>query len=483
MKSETNKPAPEGASNKSHTQPITESETNQANTVESELNPIIKPSLEDRAKELKAYYDHNKKEYLLHTNEGYWRGFNQAQSSRKLKMKGFSHMRGDTGLSEVDKVIDHIEENNSVDYANPIAGKMAGVYKENGNTLLATKSPEIIESKEGDFNTLKQVIENLLSISEKEHIGKNQYYSFIYWLKIAVDSLRSGTKSFGQVIAIAGEANCGKSLLQQIITLALGGRSAKAGAYFQGKSKFNSDLCQAEHLVIEDDHCSTVMKDRLAFGAELKKASVSARTVNCEMKGRPSVHLSVWWRVSISLNSNPEALNILPPLNEDIADKIMLFKASKYEMPMPTETSELQEKFMNKLIEEMPAFIHYLMHLKIPDEYKCNRFGVKTYQHPYIKNALFEISPERRLLEMIDSIKDELIEKVYEGTEHEKWEGSATDLRERLVSDLKTQRDAERMIEHSKACGNYLQRLVRTCPERIKSTKVNGKSRYTLFFN
>ena len=74
------------------------------------------------------------------------------------------------------------------------------------------------------------------------------------------------------------------------------------------------------------------------------------------------MNLPGWWRVSITLNDDPEAMMVLPPLDQHIADKIILLRASVFEWPMPMETTAHRTGFHATIVREIPAYLHWLMH-------------------------------------------------------------------------------------------------------------------------
>ena len=63
-------------------------------------------------------------------------------------------------------------------------------------------------------------------------------------------------------------------MLQNILTVILGGRAAKPYQFMTGGTGFNSDMFGAEHLMIEDESPSTDMRARRAFGAQIKNMTV-----------------------------------------------------------------------------------------------------------------------------------------------------------------------------------------------------------------
>lgn len=416
------------------------------------------------------YYDAERKEYLLENNASRWISYNQAQIKRKLRARGYSAKAGDNPLSEVENFMEQAEENFDIQFVGPIAGKMAGFYQENGFRFLVTDGPQLIDPAPGEFPTLRAILTQLFQNGETAEEGQRQLQTFYGWLHHAITALRAGKPSQAQALAICGSAGSGKSLLQKIITLLLGGRSAKGARYMTGKTDFNSELCAAEHVILEDEHMSNRMSDRLAFATQIKNVTVSTDTVSCHRKGRQAVNLPVWWRVTITLNDNPEDLRILPPLNESVRDKIIILRASRAAMPMPTTTPDERAAFWDTIRTELPAFLHFLIEdHQITQSDQCPRYGIATWHHPDLVTALHEISPEAHLLKLIDSI-------LWESGRKE-WEGTADELRKILLDDERTRRDAQSFMENIYACGTFLGRLSKNpqTKERIISQRTDVK--------
>ena len=109
-------------------------------------------------------------------------------------------------------------------------------------------------------------------------------------MKVALSSLRAGGPRVGQALVLVGERDCGKSLLQKIITQLLGGRMAKPFLYMSGQTAFNGNLFGAEHLSIEDEQPYTDIKSRRNFGAKIKEI-VAIDDQNSHKKFRDGVTL------------------------------------------------------------------------------------------------------------------------------------------------------------------------------------------------
>jgi hypothetical protein len=226
-----------------------------------------------------------------------------------------------------------------------------------------------------------------------------------------------------------------------------------------GGTDFNRDLFAAEHLMIEDEIASTDIRARRNFGARIKEFTVN-QTQSCHGKNRDAITLAPFWRVSVSVNSEPENLLILPPLDDSILDKLLLLKIQKQAMPMPSFTPEERQLFWNRLVAELPAFLYDLTQWSIPDGLKCSRFGIKYFHHPQLVGALEESSPEFRLLALIDALfKDGVLPA-------EGFNDSAENLQRKLTISTHDF-EAKRLLSWSGAAGTYLGRLAEKHPGRF----------------
>ena len=230
--------------------------------------------------------------------------------------------------------------------------------------------------------------------------------------------------------------------------------------------------------MLEDESAAVDIRSRVQFAAHIKSLLVN-RDQSCHGKHQEAITLRPVWRMTLSLNDEPEHLLVLPPLTPDITDKIIVLKVHKKPMPMLTDTPDRADLFWNTLVSELPAFAHWLENWAIPPSLADARYGVLAYQHPEIVEKLGETSPENRLMAMID-------EEIYGNKfNREPWIGGAAGLERKLLQDGSDCRDeARRMFGWSGACGTYLGRLEKSKAEhivgRFSSHRVNGVRQYTI---
>jgi energy-coupling factor transporter ATP-binding protein EcfA2 len=398
-----------------------------------------------------------------------------ADFKRYLKKRGFAHETSDAEpLSEVDRMIDDVQTGKDVEYAGPLAGHSAGEYQMQHRRVLVTEGPRMIEPVPGPWDTLEALLRGLLIPEHDDaQVGESQLWVLYSWLKVGLTALRAGKRRPGQVLVIAGPPACGKSLLQNMLTKLFGGRSAKPYQYLSGGTQFNSELFHAEHLMIEDETASFELRVRRQLGANLKGFVVN-QSQRCHPKNRQALTLYPFWRVSITLNDEAENLMVLPPLEDSLKDKLLLFRAFKREMPMPTGTLEEWGEFSARLDADLPGFVYYLLHhWQIPTDMRDERYGVGYYHHHELLEMMNVLSPETKLLELIDV-------KLFppEGlNEHDDWEGRAAELETMLTGpNSSVSYEARKLLIFNSACGQYLGRLAHIHPNRISSRMLHGNT-------
>jgi hypothetical protein len=417
------------------------------------------------------YYDGHSKGYFIRNDRGLWISISEGSAKRHLKGQGFgTDIPEGQALSRLDECVSAIQLQQDVSYAAPLAGYDAGLREINNKRILVTDSPRLIEPAEGEWPLLASIFEGMLN-----HSGVDQCPYLFGWLKIAITALRNRKWQPGQVLALAGPVHSAKSLCQGLITKMLGGRAAHPHQFMTGATTFNADLFAAEHLMIEDVAESIDIRKRRAFGAQIKAFSVN-REQHCHGKNMQALSLTPFWRVTISLNDEPERLLVLPTIDEDIADKIILLKVERKDMPMPTGTADEQEAFWSALMGELPAFIHYLLHWEIPAALQSRRFGVIHYHHPELLAGLEGLAPEQQLMEIIDQVLFNRAHGV-----HGPWSGLAVELHNRLGEDeCAYRKEAHTLLRNPVTCGTYLARLVTKQPDRVTSKRVDGRTYYTI---
>lgn len=426
-------------------------------------------------KRLNIWWRNGSKQYYRPTSKpNEWICVGEQDIKRKLRLAGvFSRASEGQSFSQVDRVMDYIQDQRFVDFAGRLAGHNAGIHFVQDRPIVVIGSYKLIEPKEGDWPTLRTLLEGMFP-KVPEPDNREQLPYLFAWLKVAITALRAGERRGGHALIFVGASDSGKSFLQEhVITPLLGKRSADPTAYMLNKTTFNAELLGSEHLAIQELPSGLDRESRAFLGEQLKKI-VATEGHSYHPKGLDAVTMYPFWRVTISINKNPERIKSLPAINSDIADKIILFLVESKPMPMPARTVEERRAFRAAIYNELPAFVHFLLNWTSPPELQksehAGRFGHDAFHHPQIIADLFEQEPESGLLYMIDN---EVFDTLDEQPQAWGWR-PAMQLHEQLTADsCRFAAQAKKLFSYPGACGSLLSRLYEKFPQRFKKKHTN----------
>jgi hypothetical protein len=367
-------------------------------------------------------------------------------------------------LARAAGMVGDIEIEQAVDWAGGIAGHKKGLTHFNNFTALITDEPKLILPLSGSFPVIEEIL--------RQGLGEGiQMTTWLGWLSIALKAVIAGKHQPGQLVALAGKKNTGKSLLCQVAARILGGRVGDPYAAWTNSIVWNDDLIRAELLVIDDSVSSTDPRARRALAARFKEAIYSGQV---QLRKRHSSSLCVRpvWRVIICCNDNPEALQIIPPIDEDLSDKITLLRVNKITPPVDTSSPEGRDRFWELIEAELPAFVAHLLEFKIPSDLKDTRAGILAYRDVELEKAVLELAPEKRLEEMLIRMFETGHFNLSPG---ESGKFTASDLQSRMTDSESSVCTQARNLFNSwpAACGVYLGKLSRHRPDMVEQC---GKS-------
>lgn len=410
------------------------------------------------------YVPHNEK-FWTKNAASEWMPISKTTLDLILRNNWYSqYEKATNSLTRVEQKMLDIIMHHSVKYAGEMAGWGPGLHTICGNRVLISRGPDIPTPKRGPWPLLKKFIHELL--------GKDSRY-FYSWMLAAFQSLQAGPPfGPGQMLAIAGPSGCGKSLLQRLITIMLGGRMGKPYDYLMGETSFNDTMIASEHLVLDDEVGKSDIRTRRYFGSKLK-AAVANQEANAHPKGGKAFTIEPFWRISITLNDEPESLMVLPPIDGDIHDKVLLLRAFPATFPYPSKEIPTRQAFWEALKAEVPHYLHALLRWSIPDDLKNLRYGVQAYQNPDLLFALSSLSPESKLWSLI-------LQSGLLNNSSRAWSGTATDLEMALQTTPVAKQVAD-VLYYSSACGFFLSRLARSQPGFVEREVVgNNKTVFHL---
>lgn len=408
-----------------------------------------------------------------------WIALRDAQMKRELMSTGLRtkpDSRNGEIIAPLDAKLRVIEQDQRVKFACALAGHKPGLRTIGGESVLIPKGLSLVQPKKGEWPLIAEVLKGLFVGPEVLPNGDarviDQRDRWLAWLQHWLRSLHAGEITPGLCLCIAGEPDSGKSFIAKVTKAIVGDKEGKPYDFMVGRDNFNRELFEASMLTIDDENADTTIDARRHLAANIKKMVAND---SMKLRGMHSdgVVVSVTWRLVFLVNLEAERLMVMPPIENDIADKILMLKGHQrprpedpndrcWPMPMPTETPAERVAFWGAIERELPAFVHFLLEEYVaPAEVAGGRFGVQAWQHPEILRELQQFSPHVRLWQLI--IKSQVVfrelvssrntvdqpEDVWK--EREEWTGSADQLLDLLKSPAtKLNQEERREIEKEK---------------------------------
>jgi hypothetical protein len=346
---------------------------------------------------------------------------------------------------EFNDLLCKIRLENFVSYIGPVAGHQPGIHiaPESGQPFLVTTGPKIISGVEGDWNFIGDFLRDLLG-------DEIQLQAALAWLRQARRNVLAGKRRPLPAAVFVGPRKCGKTLFIELARLCLGGRVASALAALSGSTQFNGHTLGSELLVIDDEIASKQHSTRTALAQGIKK-QLFAGSVSIEAKHRDPIAMRPVQGIIIAVNDEPEHLQVLPAMDDSVADKISLFSCERARLGDLTEPDEITAAIK----AELPAFCFFLDTTDHPEELKDSRTGAAAWQNPAVQESLQSIAPEERFRELLAQCTP-----ITEGISSSGfWRGTSAEI-ERLLSDNDVTRNSARsLLSWPSACGVFLGRL------------------------
>jgi DNA polymerase III delta prime subunit len=379
------------------------------------------------------------------------------EAKKVLRMAGVPDEDGLSGMKIVDEMLTDLQMNQSLDYAGYIAGYDAGLHDNQGARILSMRSPKTPELSAGSFGLLDSVLDSIFY----DDANRERFEAWAYWTWKYLHERRWAPLP---ALALAGPKNCGKTLAAYLMIHILGDTTpGKAMRFLRGDTSFNADLVASHVLLADDEISDTDMRTRKAIGQQIKSIAVTTAH-RIESKGVDSITLSPHWRLIICTNDEPEHLQVLPPIDEGMIDKILLLRCKKAVFPMPTATPEERRVFMTALQSEAPGWLYALSKRANIVDFGDSRQMVTGWQDDSLLDAMGNMSSEAALLEILDMLKPWQSQNYIEVT--------ASELESTLTAfDSPVKNKASKLLSWNNACGSLLGHLSKRYPERVQKIR------------
>lgn len=282
-----------------------------------------------------------------------------------------------TGISTMDRCLDHIHKNSRVKGGAPVLFHPPGLFRTDCGLIVNTAGRAKITlpvdeaqqwGDEGNFPFISKVFDNIFDPA-------NQKDPFLAWLRhFYVTSLAQKPEP-GQNIFIAGGAGVGKTMTNRLLIGGLMGGYVDGSKFLTGGEDFNSHLFESAVWSVDDETISDSDVVHRRFSAYIKLCAANQAFLY-RRKFEHNVMVPWMGRIIVTLNLDESSTRTLPALDGTILDKISFFKCvseSKIEYPNRYKLTEMMKT-------ELPFFARWLIDWKIPD---ClvgeSRYGVKPH--------------------------------------------------------------------------------------------------------
>ena len=354
---------------------------------------------------------------------GRWEDSARGDIMLRLKGRGLSDRcpKGAT-QSDVERVLDHIQQVNRVQGAAPLVNYPRGIVDYEGRRLLNIADLTPIQPvagaagrPESDFPWIWKFLNGFFPCPDLQPLA-----FFLAWLQRAYRVVLEHKRYMGQAVFICGPRNNGKTLLcLRIVAPLLGGRVENPIDYMSGETNFNSELFSAALLAVNDEDAPGSDASRRRMLAKLKGLVVNP-VHKYHAKFEKPVTIAWQGRILVTLNDDPGSVGMLLEVEQNTRDKQMFFASQAYAGAFPA-----QDALETQITKELPFFAQFLLDYQPPPEIiSDDRMGVKSYFDPHIlylshqQTFASNLNELLRVWQQIDAYWAEKLE----------WEGSPTEL-------------------------------------------------------
>lgn len=375
-----------------------------------------------------SHYDG--KHYWQKTHDGEWVCKVKEDLVLDLKVRcglSASSFRGEP--SETDRALYFIQSTNRVAKALPYVHQSHGIIRKNGKRCLNISAARVIEpaSEAGTWGERFPFIGAWLSPEFFAAPSQEQWEYFMAELRHLYASAHALSMEKGHAMFFAGPTDKGKTLLQTVLIGGLLGGSCDVADYMLKQSNFNGSYFNNAVWTIDDSTPGKDPKTRIQFTAMVKKF-VANNLFEFTQKFRDSADIDWKGRLLVSLNEDPESLQMLPDAQLSLLDKVCLFKIGAREFKFPAKADRVVR-------EEMPYFARWLLDYEPPSH--CTggaRFGVREYHHPELLDTARRIGNTTEFQEILSLFRRSYFASLEAG-KPKVWKGTATKLIGAMMED------------------------------------------------
>ena len=357
---------------------------------------------------------------------GEWQQDNHTIICNHLSVVGGLSSKQEKGSqsTELGRAIENITSNHRVAGSlpfvyckDPIIARKGKTYINSSTARCHEMSDKAVKWGEG-FPFIADWIDNFF-------YSPYQKMLWLSWLHYFYKNSYDGTPRAGQCMFVAGGTNKGKTLMNHRLLGGMMGGHTDIVSYVTGEDSFNENLFQVGLGTVDDGLAASDRRGHLRYTALLKKL-VANNVLSMRAMFKGSVDIDWCGRLSVTMNEDPESMRMLPDLDINNKDKVIILRCS----PQPIDFHADVEK---TILQELSYFCRFIYDFTIPDVCKGgSRFGVASYIDHKLKGESEYSSVTYATVEILDEWRESYFTANPEKTE---WFGTIT----KLVSELSTE--------------------------------------------
>jgi hypothetical protein len=362
------------------------------------------------------------------------------------------------------------ELDGAVQWAGAIAGHRRGLAQDiNGLPILITSQANLPEPAGGPLPIIMGIIAQAFPEPDPCAV-------FVGWVATRHRAVSAGVHVPAPMLVLAGPVNSGKSLLAWIVSQILGGRVSNPHSIWSGEMLWNDNLAGSELLLVDDCIGSTDIRARRNFGTSFKE-SMYPPVVEIRKRHNSTITCRPVWSVMLCCNDTAEAMQVIPPLDADLADKVVLLRADPIKPPIDTSNPAGVEALQAAIRTELPAFAAMLADYVVPEHLRDSRSGILAWRDADLAELVETTSPAKRLEDLLATAVQN------RGIWHDlPARLTSSVIESRLLEMGSTVRDQAKSLFHwHGACGSALARLARLGSRHVELAEWDGHAKRQRF--
>ena len=415
------------------------------------------------------YYNPASNKYWRQSAAAGWQPWTKEDIRLQLGARGLGLKppRGQE-LSQADHALIMIHETKTVDGVFPAFFRKGEIIWSNQARYLNTSKVLLLRAAE-DHHQWRQGFPWLAEYLERFFMGQLPHY--LCWLSHFYRSALAGNPVRGLSLFIAGPPNAGKTFLNNAVHKLIFGSAGEATQFLIGQDQFNAFLFSCPIWTVDDAIASTEGRTQTRFSQVVK-----AITANDEftMRGmyREGIRMPWTGRLIVTMNDDPESLQMLPSTETNLMDKIMLLRANATNLDFPSD---------EQILIELPHFTAFLRDMpKDPGIWVGGRFGIKPYHDPDLRQAAEDSQETTSAKELICQWAKCHFGIDGPGATAEEWRGNPTNLISNFSQYEATRELASRLMPTAVLAGKFLNKLINRGEPWLSSRRNSSERSYAI---